>query len=97
MRSAFHAQLATIMDSLLAAAVCEIAKVFESSLCEQQTELAQKAEEISVLRCRLEKVERRHKAKGGGTEEAEPSSGDREGSLRQQIPTASGITIDLEI
>ncbi|XP_014880772.1 zinc finger and SCAN domain-containing protein 32-like [Poecilia latipinna] len=92
-RSAFHAQLATVMDSLLAAAVCEIAKIFESSLCEQQAELAQKAEEISVLRCRLEKVERRHKAKGGGTEEGELSSGDRESSLRQQIPTGSALSV----
>ncbi|KAM4733301.1 uncharacterized protein FYW61_008791 [Anableps anableps] len=92
-RSAFHAQLATVMDSLLAAAVCEIAKIFESSLCEQQAELAQKAEEISVLRCRLEKVERRHKAKGGGTEEGELSSGDIEGSLRQQTPTGSVLTV----
>ena len=68
-RSAFHAQLATVMDSLLAAAVCEIAKIFESSLCEQQAGLAQKTEEISILRGRLEKVERRRK--GGGSEEGE--------------------------
>ncbi|XP_047210128.1 zinc finger protein with KRAB and SCAN domains 1-like isoform X2 [Girardinichthys multiradiatus] len=81
-RSAFHAQLATVMDSLLAAAVCEIAKIFEGSLCEQQAELAQKAEEISRLRCRLEKVERRHEAKGGCTDEGE-------GSLRQQTPIGS--------
>lgn len=91
-RSAFHAQLATVMDSLLAAAVCEIAKIFESSLCEQQAELAQKTEELSILRCKLEKVERRQKAKGGGSEEGEMSSGDREGSLRQQTLTGSGIT-----
>lgn len=89
-RSAFHAQLATVMDSLLAAAVCEIAKIFESSLCEQQAELAQKTEEISILRGKLEKVERRQKAKGGGSEEGELSSGDREGSLRQQTLTGSG-------
>lgn len=91
-RSAFHAQLATVMDSLLAAAVCEIAKIFESSLCEQQAELAQKTEELSILRCKLEKVERRQKAKGGGSEEGEMSSEDREGSLRQQTLTGSGIT-----
>ncbi|XP_063342870.1 zinc finger and SCAN domain-containing protein 20-like isoform X2 [Pelmatolapia mariae] len=88
-RSAFHAQLATVMDSLLAAAVCEIAKIFESSLCEQQAELAQKTEELSILRCKLEKVERKQKAKGGGSEEGEMSSGDREGSLRQQTLTGS--------
>ncbi|XP_069027426.1 uncharacterized protein [Embiotoca jacksoni] len=92
-RSAFHAQLATVMDSLLAAAVCEIAKIFESSLCEQQAELAQKTEEISVLRCKLEKVERRQKAKGGGSEEGEVSAGDREGSGRQQTLTGSGLNV----
>lgn len=89
-RSAFHAQLATVMDSLLAAAVCEIAKIFESSLCEQQAELAQKAEEISILRGKLEKVERRQKPRGSGSEEGEMSSGDREGILKQQRPTLSG-------
>lgn len=89
-RSAFHAQLATVMDSLLAAAVCEIAKIFESSLCEQQAELAQKSEEISILRGKLEKVERRQKAKGGGGEEGEMSSGDRDGGLRQQTLAGSG-------
>lgn len=94
-RSAFHAQLATVMDSLLAAAVCEIAKIFESSLCEQQAELAQKTEEISILRGKLEKVERRQKAKGGGGEDGEMSSGDREGGLRQQTLTGSGNTAHL--
>lgn len=89
-RSAFHAQLATVMDSLLAAAVCEIAKIFESSLCEQQAELAHKAEEISVLRGKLEKVERRQKTKGGGSEDVERTSGDREGSSKQQSQAASG-------
>lgn len=89
-RSAFQAQLATVMDSLLAAAVCEIAKIFESSLCEQQAGLAQKTEEISILRGRLEKVERRRKV--GGSEEGELSSGDREGSTGQQTPNISGNT-----
>ncbi|XP_071773404.1 uncharacterized protein LOC139925806 [Centroberyx gerrardi] len=98
-RSAFHAQLATVMDSLLAAAVCEIAKIFESSLCEQQAELAQKAEEISMLRGKLEKAERRQKGKGGGGggggEEGEMSTADREGegSLRQQTVTGPGLIV----
>ncbi|XP_017283712.1 oocyte zinc finger protein XlCOF7.1 [Kryptolebias marmoratus] len=75
-RSAFHAQLATVMDSLLAAAVCEIAKIFESSLCDQQAELAQKTEEISVLRCKLENRERRRpRAKEG---EVSPGGGIRQ-------------------
>ncbi|XP_010787692.1 hypermethylated in cancer 2 protein-like isoform X1 [Notothenia coriiceps] len=94
-RSAFHAQLATVMDSLLAAAVCEIAKIFESSLCEQQARLAQKTEEISILRGRLEKVERRRK--GGGSEEGELSSGDREGSTRQQTPNISGLNVGKDL
>lgn len=94
-RSAFHAQLATVMDSLLAAAVCEIAKIFEGSLCEQQAELAQKTEEISILRGKLEKVERRQKAKGGGSEEGEMPSGDRDGSLRHQTLTGPGNTAQL--
>ncbi|CAJ1058656.1 zinc finger protein 408-like [Xyrichtys novacula] len=94
-RSAFHAQLATVMDSLLAAAVCEIAKIFESSLCEQQAELAQKTEEISVLRDKLEKVERRPKMKGGGgCEEGELFPGDKEGSSRQQGLTPPGLNVE---
>ncbi|KAF3838436.1 hypothetical protein F7725_010204, partial [Dissostichus mawsoni] len=94
-RSAFHAQLATVMDSLLAAAVCEIAKIFESSLCEQQAGLAQKTEEITILRGRLEKVERRRK--GGGSEEGELSSGDRERSTRQQTPNGSGLNVGKDL
>ncbi|XP_035525762.1 zinc finger protein 764-like [Morone saxatilis] len=96
-RSAFHAQLATVMDSLLAAAVCEIAKIFEGSLCEQQAELVQKTEEISVLRGKLEKVERRQKVKGGGSEEGEMPSGDREGGLRQQTPMGSGLNVGKDV
>lgn len=94
-RGAFHAQLATVMDSLLAAAVCEIAKIFESSLCEQQAELAQKTQEISILRGRLEKVERRQRAKGGGIEEVEMSTGDREDSLRQKTGNAADMVFNL--
>lgn len=96
-RSAFHAQLATVMDSLLAAAVCEIAKIFEGSLCEQQAELAQKTEEISILRGKLEKVERRQKAKGGGSEEGEMPSGDRDGSLRHQTLTGPGLNVAKDV
>ncbi|KAK5864794.1 hypothetical protein PBY51_016007 [Eleginops maclovinus] len=93
-RSAFHAQLATVMDSLLAAAVCEIAKIFESSLCEQQ---AQKTEEISILRGKLEKVEKRQKGKSGGNDEGELLSGDREGSMRQQTPIGSGLNVGQDL
>lgn len=90
-RGTFHAQLATVMDSLLAAAVCEIAKIFESSLCEQQAELAHKTQEISILRGKLEKVERRQKAKGGGGEEGQMSSGDAEDNMPEQSQSTSGI------
>lgn len=89
-RGAFHAQLATVMDSLLAAAVCEIAKIFESSLCEQQAELAHKAQEIAVLRGKLEKAERRQKAKGGGGEEGQMSSEDTEDNPPEQSQSTSG-------
>ncbi|XP_068596095.1 uncharacterized protein [Brachionichthys hirsutus] len=77
-RTAFHAQLATVMDSLLAAAVCEIAKIFESSLCEQQVALAHKTREISHLRSKLEKLDRRQRAKSGGGEDGD-GGGDRGG------------------
>lgn len=85
-RSHFHAQLATVMDSLLAAAVCEIAKIFESSLCDQQAELAQKTEEISVLRCELER-----RLKDAGSEEGRVSPGGREGNTRQHTGTGTGL------
>ncbi|KAM3613357.1 uncharacterized protein V6R79_024718 [Siganus canaliculatus] len=96
-RSAFHAQLATVMDSLLAAAVCEIAKIFENSLCEQQAELAQKAEEISVLQSKLEKVERRQKAQVGGNDGGEMQSGDKEGSLKPQTLTGAGANVGKDL
>lgn len=59
LRGAFQAQLASVMDTLLAAAVCEIAKIFESYLCEHQAALLQKSNEISALRAELDTVERR--------------------------------------
>lgn len=90
-RSAFHAQLATVMDSLLAAAVCEIAKIFEGSLREQQEELVQKSEEISALRGRLEKAEKKHRAKVGVGDQGEAPSGDREARGKQQRQTLSGL------
>ncbi|XP_057706052.1 uncharacterized protein LOC130923923 [Corythoichthys intestinalis] len=73
-RSTFHTQLAAVMDSLLAAAVCEIAKIFESSMCEQQAE-------ISSLLAKLEQVERKQRTKterdgtsaeGGNTMKSKP-------------------------
>lgn len=90
-RSAFHAQLATVMDSLLAAAVCEIAKIFEGSLREQQEELVQKSEEISALRGRLEKAEKKHRAKVGVGDQCDAASGDREGRGKPLRQTLSGL------
>ncbi|XP_067104177.1 zinc finger protein 627-like [Osmerus mordax] len=58
-RRAFRMQLGTIMDAVMKTAVCEIAKIFEGSLCEQQLELTQRVEEISMLRGKLDKAERR--------------------------------------
>lgn len=111
-RSAFHAQLASVMDSLLAAAVCEIAKIFESSLCEQQAELAQKREEISALRSKLDKVERRPKVKDGelssGARQAAagpnveqevpspPDTFDGLGRLKEEVPGQDGVSIKHE-
>lgn len=89
-RGAFHVQLATVMDSLLAAAVCEIAKIFESSLCEQQAELAYKTQEISILRGKLEKVERRQRTKSGGAKEGQMSSADRQNNIPEHTPSTSG-------
>lgn len=90
-RSAFHAQLATVMDSLLAAAVCEIAKIFEGSLREQQEELVQKSEEISALRGRLEKAERKHRAKVGVGDQCDAACGDREARGKAQRQTLAGL------
>lgn len=87
-RSAFHAQLATVMDSLLAAAVCEIAKIFESSLCEHQVELAQKTNEISILRVKLEKVERRQRATGS---DGDMATAEREYNLKPDAIGAAGL------
>ncbi|KAJ3587186.1 hypothetical protein NHX12_010784 [Muraenolepis orangiensis] len=77
-RTAFHAQLATVMDSLLAAAVCEIAKIW--------AELAHRGEEVCLLRGKLEHAERRLKVKGAGGSDAEgePSAGEGDCYLRQQ-------------
>ncbi|XP_055015109.1 macrophage migration inhibitory factor isoform X3 [Boleophthalmus pectinirostris] len=47
------------MDTLLANAVHEIAKIFESSLSQHQAELLEKTNEITILRGELEKVQRK--------------------------------------
>lgn len=45
------------MDLLLKSAICEITKVFESSINDHQVELSQKGEEISMLRLELEQAQ----------------------------------------
>lgn len=81
-RSAFHTQLAAVMDTLLAAAMCEIAKIFESSMCEHQVE-------ISSLLAKLEQVERRQRTKAGqgGT------AGDGGDIFRPKAPREAGTGI----
>ncbi|XP_055080914.1 zinc finger and SCAN domain-containing protein 21-like isoform X3 [Periophthalmus magnuspinnatus] len=66
-KSVFHAKLASVMDTLLANAVREIVKIFESSLSQHQAELLQKTNEITILREELEKVQRKCAEKSTNT------------------------------
>ncbi|XP_077388272.1 uncharacterized protein LOC144025807 isoform X2 [Festucalex cinctus] len=77
-RSVFHTKLAAVMESLLAAAVCEIAKIFENSICEQQAQ-------ISSLIAKLEQVERRQSTMAGGG-----SAGEEGDTLRPKRLTEAG-------
>lgn len=74
-QKAFRVQLSSVMDSLLTAAVCEIAKIFEGSLNEQQEELTQKGDEISALMEKLKQAERRLKEGAKGGEDPDNTSG----------------------
>ncbi|XP_020308782.1 zinc finger protein 271-like isoform X2 [Oncorhynchus kisutch] len=74
-QKAFRVQLSSVMDSLLTAAVCEIAKIFEGSLNEQQEELTQKGDEISALMEKLKRAERRLKEGAKGVEDPDNTSG----------------------
>ncbi|XP_056132361.1 zinc finger and BTB domain-containing protein 17-like [Lampris incognitus] len=48
LRGAFMAQLTSTMNTLLKTAVCEIAKIFENSLCDHQMELLLKGQESQL-------------------------------------------------
>ncbi|KAJ8382436.1 hypothetical protein SKAU_G00032140 [Synaphobranchus kaupii] len=56
-RSSFNTQLASVMESLLAAAVCEISRIFEGSLSDSRAEVAQGREEVVFLKRKLEVLE----------------------------------------
>lgn len=88
-RGAFQAQLASAMDTLLAAALCEIAKIFESYLCEHQAALLQKTNEISVLKCELEKVERRCAESEINDVLVEEKSSESENRVKQEPETVN--------
>ncbi|KAJ8382439.1 hypothetical protein SKAU_G00032170 [Synaphobranchus kaupii] len=68
-QSSFNTQLASVMESLLAAAVCEISRIFEGSLSDSRAEVAQGREEVVLLKRKLEALEGRLKEASavGGT------------------------------
>ncbi|XP_041710183.1 zinc finger protein 595-like [Coregonus clupeaformis] len=80
-QNAFRVQLSSVMDSLLTAAVCEIAKVFEGSLSQQQEELTQRGDEISALKGKLKQAERRLKEGLKGGEDLDNTSGQTVSSM----------------
>lgn len=94
-REAFQAQLASAMDTLLAAALCEIAKIFESCLCEHQAALLQKTHEISVLTCELEKVQRRCAEREINDVLAEEKSTSESENRVKQEPETVNISTDI--
>ncbi|XP_034453552.1 uncharacterized protein LOC117769068 isoform X1 [Hippoglossus hippoglossus] len=53
----FRAQLNTALESVLRRAVCEIMMIFEGSLHDHQTELANKGEEVAHLKIKLQTAE----------------------------------------
>ncbi|XP_064197955.1 transcriptional repressor RHIT-like isoform X2 [Anguilla rostrata] len=65
-RNAFNAQLASVMESLLAAAVCEISRIFEGSLSDSRAEAERSREEVALLNRKLEALEGRLKEAGEG-------------------------------
>ncbi|KAG5846213.1 hypothetical protein ANANG_G00147410 [Anguilla anguilla] len=65
-RNAFNAQLASVMESLLAAAVCEISRIFEGSLSDSRAEAERSREEVTLLNRKLEALEGRLKEAGEG-------------------------------
>ncbi|KAI1888612.1 hypothetical protein AGOR_G00186950 [Albula goreensis] len=60
-RGSFKTQLASVMEFLLSAAVCEITKIFEGSLSDSRVEIARSREEVVRLKRQLEVLERKLK------------------------------------
>lgn len=54
---AFRAQLNTAMETVIRTAVFEITKIFENSLHDHQVEIAQKGEEVALLKVKLQRAE----------------------------------------
>ncbi|KAG9332305.1 hypothetical protein JZ751_015407 [Albula glossodonta] len=60
-RGSFKTQLASVMEFLLSAAVCEITKIFEGSLSDSRVEIARSREEVVRLKRQLDVLERKLK------------------------------------
>ncbi|XP_061107102.1 zinc finger protein 316-like isoform X2 [Conger conger] len=60
-RTSFHSQLGSVMESLLAAAVCQISRIFEGSLSDSRAEVQRAREEVALLNRKLETLEGRLK------------------------------------
>lgn len=73
---AFRAQLNTAMETVIRTAVFEITQIFENSLHDHQVEIAQKGEEIALLKVKLQRAEIRLKdiLCGGGDEMSKRST-----------------------
>ncbi|XP_029627147.1 zinc finger protein 329 isoform X2 [Salmo trutta] len=89
-QNTFRLQLSSVMDSLLTAAVCEISKIFEGSLSEQQAELMQSVEEISALKGKLRLAEMRLK-EGGKIKELDDTAANTSGQTVTDVTTIAEI------
>ncbi|KAJ8377304.1 hypothetical protein AAFF_G00261530 [Aldrovandia affinis] len=85
--SSFHAQLASVMESLLTAAVREISSIFEGSLSASRGEIARGREEALLLRRQLEALE-------GRLQEANAVGGTGAGLTSDPGGTGAGLTSD---
>ncbi|KAF0039739.1 hypothetical protein F2P81_007974 [Scophthalmus maximus] len=101
----FRAQLDTAMESVLRRAVCEVMKIFESSLRGHQMELAQKGEEVAHLKVKLQTAEiklRERECGGDGlleVNETQMSETQRELGVvvNPLVPTSDVPEIDFEV
>lgn len=89
-QNTFRLQLSSVMDSLLTAAVCEISKIFEGSLSEQQAELTQSVEEISALKGKLRLAEMRLK-EGGKIKVLDGTAANTSGQTVTDVTTIAEI------